>query len=59
MITILLLFLGLVLLIFCIVDLYHLREMLKELKNIKKFMQNINWNSLSKEEQDRIAREEL
>ena len=55
----LLAFLGIVLLVFCLVDLYHLKEMLEELRNIKKVMQSINWNSLSKEEQDRIAREEL
>lgn len=52
-------FLGIVLFIFCCVDLYHLKEMLKELRHIKKVLQNINWNSLSEKEQNRIAEEEL
>jgi len=35
---ILLSFLGLVLLIFCVVDLYHLRQMLKNMRNINNYL---------------------
>jgi len=34
-------FLGLVLLIFCIVDLWHLRQMLKTMRSIAYFLENI------------------
>ena len=34
-------FLGFVLLIFCIVDLWHLRQMLKTMQSIAYFLENI------------------
>jgi len=39
--TLILLFLGIVLLIFCVVDLWHLKEMLKAIKDMAGFLDNI------------------
>lgn len=41
MVVYLLSFLGLVLLVFCIVDLFHLSKMLKELKDIKFYISEL------------------
>jgi len=38
----LLAFLGLVLLIFCVVDLFHLKEMLKELRDIRYYISELH-----------------